>query len=194
MFGRRGFLVFAGAAGLAGCASPNPNLYAIATVPGVAEGGAPRVIVLRGVGLPRYLERPEIVVSSQQYRLNVSGNNWWGEPLGAMLNRTLIAELGQRLPGSGVFGEAGAISVDPDVRAEVNIQRLDADAAGNVILDAQIAVSPTRGRQKVRTGTLHISVPPPSPSITGQVAATSSAVGQLADALAALLRRPVAVS
>ncbi len=52
MLGRRGFLVFAGAAGLAGCASPNPNLYAIATVPGVAQGGAPRVIVLRGVGLP----------------------------------------------------------------------------------------------------------------------------------------------
>ncbi len=111
-----------------------------------------------------------------------------------MLNRTLIAELGQRLPGSGVFSETGAISVDPDVRAEVNIQRLDADAAGNVVLDAQIAVSPTRGRQKVRTRTLHISVPPPSPGITGQVAATSIAVGQLADALAALLRGGMPVS
>jgi uncharacterized lipoprotein YmbA len=198
MLGRRGFSTLAGAAALAGCASPDPNLYAIATVPGMvqgaAQGGGPRVVVLRTVGLARYLERPQIVVSSEQYRLNVSANDWWGEPLGAMLGRTLIAELAQRLPGSGVFSEAGAISVDPDARAEVNIQRLDADAAGTVILDAQIAVSSTRGRQNVRTRALHVTVPPPSPGITGQVAATSAAVGQLADALAALLRETGPVS
>ena len=194
MLGRCGFAILACAAALAGCASPNPNLYAIATVSGVAQGGGPRVVVLRGVGLARYLERPEIVVSSEQYRLEVSANNWWGEPLGSMLNRTLVAELSQRLPGSGVFSEAGAISVDPDARAEVNIQRLDADAAGNLVLNAQIAVSFPRGRQSVRTRTLHIKVPPPSSAMTGQVAAISQAVGQLADALAALLREPGPVS
>ena len=174
---------------LACCASPNPHLYTIATVPGAAPGGGPRVIVLRTVGLARYLERPQIVLSSEQSPAQCVGQRLVGEPLGSMLGRTLIAELAQRLPGSGVFSETGAISVDPDARAEVNIQRLDADAAGTVILDAQIAVSFTRGRQDVRTRTLHLAVPPPSPGVTGQVAAMSMAVGQLADALAALLRR-----
>ncbi|MBV9656318.1 MAG: membrane integrity-associated transporter subunit PqiC [Acetobacteraceae bacterium] len=194
MLKRRVLPLLALAALLASCASPDPKLYALATVPGPAQGGGPRVIVLRTVGLARYLERPQIVLSSEQYRLNVSSNDWWGEPLGAMLGRTLIAELAQRLPGSGVFSETGAIAVDPDMRAEVNIQRMDTDSSGTLILDAQIAVSPTRGRQDVRTRTLHIAVPPPSPGVTGQVAATSIAIGQLADALAALLRgaRPAA--
>lgn len=173
---------------LAGCASPNPDLYTLAPVPGPVEAGGPRIVVLRTVGLARYLERPQIVLSSEQYRLNVSGNDWWGEPLGAMLGRTLAADLAQRLPGTSIFGEAGSIAVDPDARAEVNIQRLDADAAGTVILDAQIAVSLTRGGRDVRTRTLHIAAKPPSAGVAGQVAASSAALGQLADALAAMLR------
>lgn len=195
MIAGRRLILAVGAATLAGCASPNPRLYTLATVPGAPQPGGPRIVVLRTVGLARYLERPEIVVSSEQYRLNVAANDWWGEPLGAMLGRTLIAELQQRLPGTGVFGETGAIAVDPDARAEVNVQRLDADATGTVVLDAQIAVSFAARPSDIRTRMLHFTVPPPLPGITGHVAAASLAIGQLADALAAMLRgSPIAYS
>jgi len=179
---------------LAGCSSPNPKLYAIAPVPGQALPGGPRIIAVHTIGLARYLERPQIVISSEDYRLNVAANDWWGEPLGAMLSRILVSSLAQRLPGSSVFSETGAITVEPDAAVEVNIQRMDADRAGNVILDAQLAVSfvdrsgsPTR-RHGTDTRAIHLSVPPPAPGLTGQVAATSTAIGQMADALAAMLR------
>ncbi len=64
--GRRGFGLLACVAAVASCASPDPKLYAIATVPGVPQGGGPRVIVLRTVGIARYLERPQIVISSER--------------------------------------------------------------------------------------------------------------------------------
>jgi uncharacterized lipoprotein YmbA len=43
------------------------------------------------------------VRSSEDFRLDVSGNDWWGEPLDAMMGRVLTQELTQRLPGSTVF-------------------------------------------------------------------------------------------
>src|SRR5215831_17675692 len=117
------------AATLAACSSPNPVLYTVAPAQGPAQTGAPKVIAIQQISLPRYLERSEIVRSSENYRLDVMSNDWWGEPLGAMLSRILIEELSQRLPQSTVFGESGAVTASPDATIELNVQRLDEDAA-----------------------------------------------------------------
>ena len=68
-------------------------------------------------------------------------NDWWGEPLAAMLSRVLVSELSQRLPQSVVLSESGAVSSPPDATIALNVQRLDEDAAGNLILQAQAGVS-----------------------------------------------------
>ena len=89
-------------AALMACSSAAPVLYAITPVPGAVHSGSPRVIVLRQIGLARYLDRPEIVASTENNRMEVMSNDWWGEPLGPMLSRVLTEELGQRLPQSVV--------------------------------------------------------------------------------------------
>ena len=76
-------------------------------------------------------------------------NDWWGEPLGAMLSRVLVEELGQRLPQSTVISENGAVSAQPDATIELNMQRLDEDAAGNLVLQAQAAVQLQRAEPAV---------------------------------------------
>ncbi len=68
-------------------------------------------------------------------------NDWWGEPLGAMLSRVLIEELSQRLPQSAVHQREWRGFVPADATIELNIRRLDEDAAGNLVLQAQAAVS-----------------------------------------------------
>ena len=105
----RRFAVVACAAMLAACSSVKPALYTIGTVPGAEHNAAPKVIMLQQIGLQRYLERSQIVQSSENYRLDVMENDWWGEPLGAMLGRVLVSELSQRLPQSIVIGEGGAV-------------------------------------------------------------------------------------
>jgi uncharacterized lipoprotein YmbA len=129
------------AAVLAACSSPSPVLYTIAPVQGLVQSGGPKVIVLQQIATAHYLERSQIVRSSENYRLDVMSNDWWGEPLSAMLSRVLTEELGQRLPQSTVIGETGAVSASPDATIELNVQRLDEDAAGNVVLQAQASVS-----------------------------------------------------
>ena len=168
---------------LSACTSPNPTLYTLAPVPGPAQPGGPRIVKLRGIGLARYLERPQIVRSSEGYRLDVMANDWWGEPLGALMARTLIAELTQRLPGTTVYLESGAISASADATVEINIERMDLDAAGQLILSAQIAIA---GRHPAARS-LRLEIAPPDATMSGFAAAASTAVGQLADTIAAML-------
>src|ERR1700758_4312720 len=109
-------------AALAACSSPNPVLYTIAPVPGRVQSGGPKVVALQQISTARFLERSEIVRSSENYRLDVMSNDWWGEPLSAMLSRVLIDELSQRLPQSTVFAESGAVNASPDATISLNIQ------------------------------------------------------------------------
>ncbi|HVC63653.1 MAG TPA: PqiC family protein [Acetobacteraceae bacterium] len=177
--GRRGALWLL--AGLpAACASPNPILYTLAIVPGATHPVAPPRIELREIAVAHYLERSQIVRSSEDFRLDVLGNDWWGEQLDAMLSRVLVQELSQRLPSSTVFAENGAITATPDAAVELNVQRFDEDRSGALVLLAQVAVT---GRVTAMRN-VRFSVPPPSPGTVGLVSAMSIAVGQLADAIA----------
>jgi hypothetical protein len=103
-----------------------------------------------------------------------------------MLNRVLVEELGQRLPQSTVIADNGAVTARADATVEVNIQRLDEDAAGNLILQAQAAVRAT-GQTQPQLRSFRFSVAPSAPGVPGEVAAISAAVGRLADGIAVML-------
>lgn len=171
---------------LAACSSTEPALYTIVPVQGAIQSGAPSVIVLQTIGLARYLDRSQIVQSSENHRLDVRSNDWWGEPLGAMLGRVLTEELSQRLPQSTVINETGAVTATPDAVLELDVRRLDLDAGGNLILLAQANVS-GKGRRTPVLRSFRIAVTPSATGVPGAVQAISTAVGQLADGLAALL-------
>jgi uncharacterized protein len=167
---------------LSGCASPTPNLFTLAPVPGEVRQGRPAVVQLRQIGLAKYLDRPQIVRSTEDYRVMLGNNERWGEPLGAMLSRVLVENLTQRLPGTVVFGEGGAITAEPNAIVEVDVQRLDTDQSGAVVLVAQAA------RRSGVTRAVRLSVQPASSDTAGEIGAMSIAVGQLADAIAGMLR------
>ena len=171
---------------IAACSSPSPVLYTIAPVQGPVQPGGPKVIVLQQISTAHYLERSQIVRSSENYRLDVMSNDWWGESLSAMLSRVLTEELGQRLPQSTVIGETGAVSASPDATVELNVQRLDEDASGNVVLQAQASVS-FKGRPGPVLRSFRFVVTPPAADIQGEVTAISTALGQLADGVASML-------
>jgi uncharacterized protein len=174
------------AALLAACTSPDPVLYTLAPAVGAVHSGGPRVVLLQQIAIAHFLERSQIVRSSENYRLDVMSNDWWGEPLGAMLSRVLIEELSQRLPQSTVIADNGAVSARPDATIELNVQRLDEDAAGNLILQAQVAVRFT-GQSQPTLRSFRFSVPPTAAGVPGEVAAISAALGRLADGIAPIL-------
>ena len=173
---------------LAGCRSSNPNLYSLVVPSGPALPGGPKLVAVREVSLAGYLDRQAIVRSSEDYRLTVSENDWWGEPLGGMLTRVLAEALAQRLPRSSVVGADTAIRVVPDATVEIGIQRLDANREGAVVLNAQIAITFRTGRRGSVVRPFTTAVPQEGPDMRAYVGAASVAVGQLADAAAGMLQ------
>ena len=169
------------------CSSPEPVLYTIPVKPGSVLTGGPKIVQLRDIGLASYLDRREIVRSSEDYKLGLSGNQWWGESLGTMLSRVIVVGLSERLPASTVYSEGGAISADPNAVVAVNIQRLDVDQSGSLQLLAQAAIEFNRPKRSAAR-TFRILKPVATKDVPGQVAAITDAVAELTDGLAALLQ------
>jgi uncharacterized lipoprotein YmbA len=178
--------IFAAPLLLAGCASPEPAYFTLAARPGAPQPGGLRLVELRRIGLAGYLDRPEIVRTSADYRLHLGAGERWGEPLGALVARVLAEDLNTRLPGTSVFTASGSISAEPEATVELDLQRFDADATGQVVLLAQVAV--TRGRARPAARTVRLTVTPAGPSTTDLVMALSTALAQLADQIAPMLR------
>jgi uncharacterized lipoprotein YmbA len=171
----------------AGCASPTPVLYTLDTEPGDVLGRGPKIVVLQDVSLTPYLDRQQIVRSSSNFHIDVESNNWWGESFSAMIGRVLAAGIDQRLPGTSVFGESGAVNVTADATVAVNITRFDLDDRGAVILTGQVGVTFATGRRPDISSGQRFSVPSSTPGIIGQVMAMSTALGELTDAIALIL-------
>jgi uncharacterized lipoprotein YmbA len=183
-------------AALSGCArSPDAALYTLAPLPGGAGRGGPATVELRRPGLAGYLDRPEIVRAAGPYQVGLAGSERWAEPFGDMLGRVLAEDLTQRLPGSTIFTEAGGLSADGDAVVELDVQRFDADAQGQVALLALVAVRrPGADRAGARTRSVRLAVPAGGTSTAQMVAAMSAALGQLADQVAGLLRESAAAA
>jgi uncharacterized protein len=130
--------------------------------------------------------RSPIVQSSADYRVMLRTNAWWGEPIDAMLGRVLAEDLAQRLPKSTIYMSTSTVTGSPDATIELEVQRLDLDRSGNLILIAQGSVTfKTHGSSDTRS--FRISQPQQSPQVEGQVAAISTALAQVADRLAGML-------
>lgn len=175
---------------VASCSSPNPNYYTLAALRGTPAPGGPALVELRRPGIAGYLDRSEITRSNTPYQLNVASGERWGEPFGDMVGRVLAEDLNSRLAGTSVFTSAGAISADAGARVEIDIQRFDADAGGQIVLVAQVAVTRNGNRGEPITRPIRISVTPASGSTAEYVAAMSRALADASDQIAAVLRVP----
>ena len=169
------------------CASPQPAFYTLAAIPGTPSPVRTRAVELRRIGLAGYLDRPEIVRDSNDYRVHFQTTDRWAEPLGTLIERVFTENLVQRLPGTSVYGESGSISTRPDLVVEVDVLRLDPQA-GQVVLLAQLAVRPENQRGAAASRAEVVRLTAPAGTTTRDLAAAESALlGQLADAVAARL-------
>lgn len=169
---------------LAACASADPTYYTLQPAPGTPHAGPHLSIEIRRPGLAGYLDRSDVVLKSADYRLNVNSQIRWAEPLGDMIGRILAQDLSQRLPDSSVFTESGSISADPSLRVEVDILDFDTDGAGNVVLNAEVAVERGTTHSPLATRHVALTAQPAGPGAGELAASLSGLLGQLSDQVA----------
>lgn len=181
--------VAAGGGGALGCGSSPPStFYALSAERGVAEPALVHTLKLRRPAIAGYLDRQAIVAQVTGHRLVLVDTDRWASPLDEMLGRVLAQDIEQRLAGSVVFTEDGAITAEAEITLEVDVRRLDVGDGGEASLVAEVAMEKGAGHAALATRRVELRQAPRDTSTRALVAAMSDLVGKLADAIAALVR------
>ncbi|NPD68935.1 membrane integrity-associated transporter subunit PqiC [Lichenicola cladoniae] len=169
-----------GALLLAGCGSSEPSYYTLSPWPGVAQPGGPLTVKVRSPTIAAYLDRDYIVRNDRGYKLKLADDAAWGEPLADMIGRTLALDLQQRLPGSNVFTQTGAISTEAQATVELDISQFAEDHDGRAEVTATLSVQRSdSGPSSARV--IHVVATPDGPAIAQLAASLSQLLGQVAD-------------
>ncbi len=175
------------AAALSACSSPPTHYYRLAVIAGTSRSSAPFTVGIRSVSIPGYLDQSGIAKGGGDYRFDVYSNDLWADQLASMLQAVMVQDLAQRLPTATVIGTGGSIGVSPDVLVEINVLRFDPDSAGQLVLNAQIAIKSGRTRALWATQSFAQHAPPDGVDASGIVAGMSLLWAAMAEQIADFL-------
>ena len=187
---------------LAGCAgqSPRVDFYILsadtrsmgdASVAGKCSGQA---ISVGPISWPRYLDQPRIVTRVGSNRLEANEFNRWGGSLEDDFSRTVIRNLSALLRTELVMSYRRSANFTPVYRLEMDVQQFDGQLGGDVVLEAKWSIiAETSGElEKVATSTIQKSTS--GSDYEALVNASSMAVAQLSEEIAAQLARVCAAA
>jgi uncharacterized lipoprotein YmbA len=178
---RRLALLGAGLLLSVGCTQLAPTSFYTLAATAEPSGGARRdrglVIGLGPVTLPAYLDRPDIVTRLGENQMQLADLHKWAEPLEPLLTRIMAQDLFALLDAEDVIPLPQRRDVPLDRVVEVEVTRLDADAAGLVSFDARWRVYGADGDTLLTSGHSVITEQgAPPPDYDAIVAAMSRAV------------------
>ena len=181
---------------LAGCVgkSPRVDFYLLSANAGPGGAGvagkcSDQAISVGPVSWPRYLDQPRIVTRAGLNRLEADEFNRWGGSLEDDFSRTVIRNLSRLLRSELVMNYRRSAHFAPVYRVEMDVQQFDGRLDGDVMLVAKWSIiAATSGElEKVATSTIQKSTS--GSDYEALVNASSMAVAQLSEEIAAQLAR-----
>jgi len=183
------------AAMLAGCAgqTPRSNFYMLSADAeprtGVAGNCSSQAISVGPVSWPRYLDQPRIVTRVGANRLEEHEFNRWGGSLEDGFVRTLIKNLSNLLSSELVVNYRRSEHYSPVYRVEIVVNQFDGQIGENVMLDAKWSILAESSGKLERVSTSSISMNTSGPGYEALVNASSLALAQMSEEIAAELDR-----
>jgi uncharacterized lipoprotein YmbA len=176
---------------LAGCGSSIPirsyelGGLAPAATGTTSEAGLP-VVELKTVTVPDYLDSSDILRRSGANELIASPSGRWGERLSLGLTHALASSLARRLPHEVITTNAGA---EPTRRLVVDVESFEIGADGGCLLSARWRFAAADGAAAAPGEHGSFSEAAGMSDDAAAAAAMSRAVDQLAEQIAATVRR-----
>lgn len=141
----------------AGCGSTPASRFYTLNSPAVAAVTPSNLSVSVGpVSIPGAVDRPQIVVSTGANQVGLDEFNRWAAPLQNDISRAVAENIAALLGATRVTQFPQTLSVDPDFRVTIEVQRFESTLGESTMLDAVWAVRRTKdgksetGRTKVR--------------------------------------------
>ncbi len=103
------------------------------------------------VGIPRYLNRPQIVTHMDGTAYHLNEFNQWLEPLGDTLTRVVAEDLAEMLGADGIDIITSSRFMKADFRITVEVLRLDGQPGRQAVLTARWSLFDQAGNNLVLT-------------------------------------------
>jgi len=180
---------------LAGCAgqTPRSNFYMLTadatSRPGITGNCSDQAISVGPVSWPRYLDQPRIVTRVGANRLDENEFNRWGGSLEDGFTRTVIKNLSNLLNSELVVNYRRSEHFSPVYRVEITVNQFDGQLGKDIILDAKWSILAEASRKLEAVKTASIRKDMSGPDYEALVNASSLAVAQLSEEIAAQLDR-----
>lgn len=178
---------------LAGCAgqSPRSDFYVLSAEAGaqsaVAGDCSSQAVSIGPASWPRYLDQPRIVTRVGANRLEENEFNRWSGSLEDDFTRTLIKNISGLLRSERVVNYRRSAHYAPVYRVEIDVHQFDGQLGGDVMLEVKwIIITEASGELAVVT-TSSIQKSTSGPGYEALVNASSMAVAQLSEEIAAQL-------
>ena len=171
---------------IGGCATAPSRFYTLDSI--AASDGAPAAnytVLVGPVAIPASVDRPEIVVQTAPYRVEIDEFNRWASPLNDSIARVIASDLGQLL-GTPDVGLA-PLALNPAYRVTIDVQRFESIPGQSATVDALWAVRQTASGE-VRSGRTVAREATQGPGYQDLAAAHSRALATVSADIAAAIR------
>lgn len=148
----------------------------------------PITVLVNPIKFPEYLDRPQIVLRDSDYRLQLSANHRWAEPLSNEFSRVFIENLNSRIaPGHAlVYSELHGIQ--PNINLTIEVLQLDVNTADQATLSVKWAYWPEKNTEKMIRLTNEYSVPIKDQGFQSRIESQSRAIAVFSDDVAKTIR------
>ena len=123
---------------IVGCASTEPSrFYILDTIDRVSNGESDLSIGVGPIGIPDYLDRPQIVIRASPNKLKLSDFDKWAGSLKDNITQVLSENLSILLSSNRVLTYPWQIAHPIDLQVIINILRLDGQLGGHAELKSR---------------------------------------------------------
>ena len=169
---------------------PDPTRFHVlaASAPDHPPASGSLVVGLGPISLPNYLQHPMLASRVDDTEVRYADSDRWAEPLPTLFGRALGQDLSALLGGARIVTYPWYRTTPLDVVVRVDVRSFEADAAGNVKLDACWNIRDARTEAARGNECLSISEAVDERGPQARVAALSRTVGELARRVASAIR------
>jgi uncharacterized lipoprotein YmbA len=144
----------------------------------------PITVLVNPIKFPAYLDRPQIVLRDSDYKLQLSENHRWAEPLSNEFSRVFIENLNSRIAPGHALVYAELNGIQPTINLTIEVVRLDVNTADQAVLSVKWAYWAGENAEKMTRFTNEYRAPIKDKDYQSKIEAQSRAIADFADYVA----------
>ncbi len=178
-----------GALLLGACAAVPDRFYALSAMPPAAQPAHPAAHLRLDVTVPSLIDRPEMVVATSQNGIVILEHERWASPVADQVAQVLARDIEHERSDLIVADRRFDQPSMPPLLLKVDIVRMEARRGGQAVLEAHWRyVDRSAGEDQL--GAIVLSAPVGADGYAAIAQAYSRLLGELAEKMAAGVRRP----